>query len=307
MQVNNVSISTKSGRDIVSNLSFILNEGDKLAIIGEEGNGKSTLLKYFYDQSLIEDYCYCSGTITFSSVGYLPQMMDEGWYTNTVLEYFLKDNYNSEIRYEVYNDLYVIEKLFDEYGLDKKMLEDDRTIKVLSGGERIKIQLIKLVYSNPKVILLDEPTNDLDIYTLEILEDYLESFVGPLLCVSHDRYFLDKVCDKLLCYENGYINTYMGSFSEYLEQDNQTKKKQEPKTQYKSSRNMTAKEKNELFDLEKELPKLDEEIEKLKEKLSTLTTEYVQMMEIQKEIDELTRISEEKTMRYFELMEKKEM
>ena len=84
MQVNNVTISTKSGRDIVSNLSFILNEGDKLAIIGEEGNGKSTLLKYFYDQSLIEDYCYCSGTITFSSVGYLPQMMDDGWYSNTV-------------------------------------------------------------------------------------------------------------------------------------------------------------------------------------------------------------------------------
>lgn len=74
-------------------------------------------------------------------------------------------------------------------------------VKSLSGGQRRRLQLVRVLAANPNVLILDEPTNDLDIETLEVLEDYIDSFMGPVLCVSHDRYFLDKVCDELLYYK----------------------------------------------------------------------------------------------------------
>lgn len=200
VQINNINITTKKGRDIVKKLSFVLNEGDKLAIIGEEGNGKSTLLKYFYDQNLINEYCYCEGSISVfkDAIGYLPQMMDDRWYDSTIIEYFLKDNYNSEIKYEVYNDIYKIEELFDEYGLDKNILDDSRTIRTLSGGEKVKLQLIKLMYNHPKLLLLDEPTNDLDIKTIELIEKVINSVNIPIIFISHDEQLLISCSNMIL-------------------------------------------------------------------------------------------------------------
>ena len=180
-------------------------------------------------------------------------------------------------------------------------------VKSLSGGQRRRLQLVRVLAANPNVLILDEPTNDLDIETLEVLEDYIDSFMGPVLCVSHDRYFLDKVCDELLYYKNGEINSYMGSFSEFIASDLGTSSQAISKNQgYKNEHKMTSKEKNELYDLEQELPKLDEKMEGLRKELASYTTEYTLMMDVQKKIDELDAEILTKTERYFELMENKE-
>lgn len=180
-------------------------------------------------------------------------------------------------------------------------------VKSLSGGQRRRLQLVRVLAANPNVLILDEPTNDLDIETLEVLEDYIDSFMGPVLCVSHDRYFLDKVCDELLYYKNGEINSYMGSFSEFIASDLGTSSQAISKNQgYKNEHKMTSKEKNELYDLEHELPKLDEKMEGLRKELASYTTEYTLMIDVQKKIDELDAEILTKTERYFELMEKKE-
>ena len=180
-------------------------------------------------------------------------------------------------------------------------------VKSLSGGQRRRLQLVRVLATNPNVLILDEPTNDLDIETLEVLEDYIDSFMGPVLCVSHDRYFLDKICDELLYYKNGEINSYMGSFSEFIASDLNKNVTQINKNQtYKNEHKMTSKEKNELYDLEHELPKLDQKMQDLKAELASYTTEYTLMMDVQKKIDELDEEILAKTERYFELMEKKE-
>ena len=182
-----------------------------------------------------------------------------------------------------------------------------KLMKELEAKEKVKVLLAQSLFGNPDILLLDEPTNDLDIETLEVLEDYIDSFMGPVLCVSHDRYFLDKVCDELLYYKNGEINSYMGSFSEFIASDLGTPSQAISKNQgYKNEHKMTSKEKNELYDLEQELPKLDEKMEGLRKELASYTTEYTLMMDVQKKIDELDTEILTKTERYFELMEKKE-
>ena len=168
IKASNITISLKKERKVVENLNFILNDNDKLAIIGEEGNGKSTLVKFIYDYNLIDSYCNASGSINVSKaeIGYLPQMMDSNWNNIEVEEFLLKDSFDDEISYERYNDLYKIEKLFNEYELDINILNENRLIKTLSGGEKIKLQLIKILIMKPKLLLFDEPTNDLDIKTI---------------------------------------------------------------------------------------------------------------------------------------------
>ena len=130
MQLNNCTISTKDGKKIVQNLSFILNENDKLAIIGEEGNGKSTILKFMYDTNLIEDYCYYSGNINISmeNIGYLPQTFNKEFLHLGAMDYLILDEINNEPNYEVYNIIFKIEKLFDEYELDLEIIHQNRCI-----------------------------------------------------------------------------------------------------------------------------------------------------------------------------------
>ena len=200
IKVNNVTLSLKKGKKIVENLNFILNENDKLAIIGEEGNGKSTLLKLFYDDSMVESYCHFTGDISLKKkeIGYLPQMMDVNWNFFSAEEFLLKRDLFSDIEYEQYENFYKIEKLFDEYELDLNILNNKRLINHLSGGEKIKLQLIKLMIHQPKLYLLDEPTNDLDIQTIELLEKFLLCTSTPIIFISHDETLLTKTANMIL-------------------------------------------------------------------------------------------------------------
>lgn len=271
----------------------------RIGIVGDNGAGKTTLFKIIMQQESLD-----SGKLILGEtlrIGYFSQHFDAIDENIRVIDYVKEVSSTIETLEGTVTASSLLERFLFDANLQYTM------VKSLSGGQRRRLQLVRVLAANPNVLILDEPTNDLDIETLEVLEDYIDSFMGPVLCVSHDRYFLDKVCDELLYYKNGEINSYMGSFSEFIASDLGTSSQAISKNQgYKNEHKMTSKEKNELYDLEQELPKLDEKMEGLRKELASYTTEYTLMMDVQKKIDELDTEILTKTERYFELMEKKE-
>ena len=271
----------------------------RIGIVGDNGAGKTTLFKIIMQQESLD-----SGELILGEtlrIGYFSQHFDAIDENIRVIDYVKEVSSTIETLEGTVTASSLLERFLFDANLQYTM------VKSLSGGQRRRLQLVRVLAANPNVLILDEPTNDLDIETLEVLEDYIDSFMGPVLCVSHDRYFLDKVCDELLYYKNGEINSYMGSFSEFIASDLGTSSQAISKNQgYKNEHKMTSKEKNELYDLEQELPKLDEKMEGLRKELASYTTEYTLMMDVQKKIDELDTEILTKTERYFELMEKKE-
>lgn len=293
--------SSKSFGDKVIFKNFNLNvlRTARIGIVGDNGAGKTTLFKIIMQQESLD-----SGELILGEtlrIGYFSQHFDAIDENIRVIDYVKEVSSTIETLEGTVTASSLLERFLFDANLQYTM------VKSLSGGQRRRLQLVRVLAANPNVLILDEPTNDLDIETLEVLEDYIDSFMGPVLCVSHDRYFLDKVCDELLYYKNGEINSYMGSFSEFIASDLGTSSQAISKNQgYKNEHKMTSKEKNELYDLEHELPKLDEKMEGLRKELASYTTEYTLMMDVQKKIDELDAEILTKTERYFELMEKKE-
>lgn len=292
---------SKSFGDKVIFKNFNLNvlRTARIGIVGDNGAGKTTLFKIIMQQESLD-----SGELILGEtlrIGYFSQHFDAIDENIRVIDYVKEVSSTIETLEGTVTASSLLERFLFDANLQYTM------VKSLSGGQRRRLQLVRVLAANPNVLILDEPTNDLDIETLEVLEDYIDSFMGPVLCVSHDRYFLDKVCDELLYYKNGEINSYMGSFSEFIASDLGTSSQAISKNQgYKNEHKMTSKEKNELYDLEHELPKLDEKMEGLRKELASYTTEYTLMMDVQKKIDELDAENLTKTERYFELMEKKE-
>lgn len=250
--VDNLSIETKKGRKLIENLSFTLNDGDKMAIIGEEGNGKSTLLKAMIDPNLISDYCIVRGKISKPNIkiGYLEQKLDPNWEEFTVLDYFLKENYDSEIDFEKYNQMLLIKNTFKKLSFDTKHLDNDTLIKHLSGGEKVKLQLAKLWLNEYDILFLDEPTNDLDIETLEILENYILRTKIPVIFVSHDETLLENTANKILHIEQLKKKT-MPKFTlkkcGYAEYVNARKKQIEHQTQIAYSERREKNKKEEIL------------------------------------------------------------
>lgn len=292
---------SKSFGDKVIFKNFNLNvlRTARIGIVGDNGAGKTTLFKIIMQQESLD-----SGELILGEtlrIGYFSQHFDAIDENIRVIDYVKEVSSTIETLEGTVTASSLLERFLFDANLQYTM------VKSLSGGQRRRLQLVRVLAANPNVLILDEPTNDLDIETLEVLEDYIDSFMGPVLCVSHDRYFLDKVCDELLYYKNGEINSYMGSFSEFIASDLGTSSQAISKNQgYKNEHKMTSKEKNELYDLEHDLPKLDEKMEGLRKELASYTTEYTLMMDVQKKIDELDAEILTKTERYFELMEKKE-
>lgn len=199
MQLKDISIKTFSNREIIKNFNLNIRKNDKIALIGEEGNGKSTLLKYIYNPKLIEKYCFYSGErIALGNIGYLPQFIDEYYLPLSVEEFLLKKDIDKEDNYELFSNLYKLEKLFIKYRLKYSLFENNNIISTLSGGEKIKLELIKLELYEPDLILLDEPTNDLDIESIEILENFIINTDIPLIFISHDVSLLSKCANRIV-------------------------------------------------------------------------------------------------------------
>ena len=187
-EVKNLSISVDD-RYLIKDLNLVLNNGDKLAIIGEEGNGKSTLLKVILG---ICSYAKVEGTINTKGnrIGYLEQSMSEDNLNKKVYDYLFvnEDDYYLKI-----NNLY---KYLVEINLTDSLLE--QTISTLSGGEKVKISILKLLLDENDILFLDEPTNDLDIETLEWLEAFINKTTKPIIFVSHDETLLANTANMIL-------------------------------------------------------------------------------------------------------------
>ena len=188
LEVSNLSIKIQD-RYLVKNLSLTLNKGDKLAIIGEEGNGKSTLLKGILG---ICKYAEVTGNINLkgNTIGYLAQSMSENELSKKVHDFLFKDDNDY---YEKANNLY---KHLELLNLSEKVLE--QKIGTLSGGEKVKIGLLKLLINEYDILFLDEPTNDLDLDSLEWLEKFINNIDKPIMYVSHDETLLANTANMIL-------------------------------------------------------------------------------------------------------------
>lgn len=195
LQLKDVSIIYKKDlRELVSGLSLVLNPGDKAALIGEEGNGKSTLLKLIYDRERVEDYIEFSGEIIANGhvAGYLEQEMSKRERELSAYEYL-----TSEPCFYDMGDR-ELAGMASQLGLPVDMLYSEQKTDTLSGGEKVKLQMIRILCRRPDILLLDEPSNDLDLDTLKWLEDFICNWEGVVLFVSHDETLLERTANRII-------------------------------------------------------------------------------------------------------------
>jgi len=192
LKINSLTIRKTTGPYIIKDLSLVVNKEDRLAIIGEEGNGKSTLLKILAGDD-VSDYIEYRGVIDKQNerIGYLKQSLSQEELDLTILDYMkVLPNYD-----EVIGDFY---RLWSYFHLPKEILEENHILRTVSGGERVKIQIIRLLLSDPTILILDEPTNDLDLSTLMWLEEFINNFNGGVIYVSHDESLLENTATSIL-------------------------------------------------------------------------------------------------------------
>lgn len=184
-------VLTKSGRKLLDNFSLSLSEGEKAVLISEEGNGKSTFLKLLYDPSLVESYCEYSGSFENhrEKPGYLAQEADARMLDTPVCELF-KDADIDEITGFMYS-----------LGIMPEMLASERPLRSFSGGEKLKLRLLRMMAERPTFLLLDEPSNDLDIESLEIMEDFINSAYMPVIFASHDEVLIENTANVVIHFE----------------------------------------------------------------------------------------------------------
>ncbi|WP_270810613.1 ATP-binding cassette domain-containing protein [Hungatella effluvii] len=195
LQIKQLTITHKKDlRVILKDFSFVLNPGDKVVLIGEEGNGKSTLLKWIYDPRLIEGYAETQGEriCTGEHPGYLPQELPAEEKEKTVYEYFCgEDAFGMQTSREV-------TRLAGQLKLPSDFFYQDQKMNTLSGGEKVKAQMARLLMTQPSVLLLDEPSNDIDIETLEWLEKLILEAPQPVLFISHDETLIERTANVVI-------------------------------------------------------------------------------------------------------------
>lgn len=194
LQIQNLSITQKKDdRVLVEDLSFVINNGEKAALIGEEGNGKSTVLKWIAKLPEVHEYANISGSmVCYHVIGYLPQELRPEEAVLSVADYLES---NCSISMQNPKDVSV---LMRKLGIDKSLRYETRPMNTLSGGERIKLQMLSLMLNDCDLFLLDEPSNDLDLDTLEWLEQFIKESNRTFLFVSHDETLLENTADVLI-------------------------------------------------------------------------------------------------------------
>jgi ATPase subunit of ABC transporter with duplicated ATPase domains len=193
--LKNITIQTLKGRTLLHDCSFSLNKNDRLAIIGEEGNGKSTLCKLIAGMVEIRRDFIVTGNVSseHEKIGYLPQRLSENQLSQEVFDFLITDPISAN-----YDILLGFEKSLMKFNMNFQSTDYNRLLSSFSGGEKIKIQLAKLLAEEPTILVLDEPTNDLDIETLRWLETFILNTSMPLIFVSHDGVLLAKTANRIL-------------------------------------------------------------------------------------------------------------
>ncbi len=275
----------------LSKVSFKMYKGQKLGIIGSNGTGKSTLLK-----TLVGNINKISGIYEFGhnvKLGYFDQQMAQLNSEKTVFDEFYDEFPNLTVT-EVRNSL----AAFMFYGEDVF-----KQVSMLSGGEKVRLALCKILKTGPNLLILDEPTNHMDIIGKESLENMLKEYKGTLMVVSHDRFFINKISDCILDFENGNVKFYPYGYEEYLEKKS-TEEKEIIATQKqeKAKKQVYINPLKEKDKLEKKIKKIEEEISKKEEEISNYQNEllkeevysdYVKVAELQEKIDNLNKEIEE--------------
>lgn len=319
LELNNISKNyTKSqGNNIpvIKDFSYTFTKGQKIGVFGDNGSGKTTFLNLITGQIKPDTGTIVVGENTF--FGYYMQNPEFPNTNLTVLEYI-----KEAAEYIVKNDGKNLSAsaFLEEFGFEGKIQYSP--VSTLSGGERKRLFLVRLLMSNPNFLILDEPTNDFDIFTMNILEQFLYSYKGCLLIVSHDRYFMDKVADTLfILEEDGTISGFVGKCSEYIEYRKQKKQeelkaiKEEKAATYKKESDSakdenTSKKKKRSFKEQKEFEELEVQILELEEEKSTLEeklsggnsgTDFSDIAEITKQYQDISDSLEKKYERWEEL------
>ena len=304
IEVNNVSKSYD--KVIIKDFSMNLENDARIGIIGKNGSGKTTLLKLITKQSEPD-----SGSVVIGEtvkIGYFSQENEKLPLEKRVYD-FLKEK--GEV-IETVDGTLSITQILEKFLFFKE--SQYAYISKLSGGERRRLYLLSILVTSPNVLILDEPTNDLDIETLEALEEYLNIFKGAVITVSHDRYFLDKVVDMIYLVDEGCVTKYQGNYSDYEENDKKNKKiekKEQGKNisneQPKQKVKMTFKEKREYETILDEISHLEDRIKELDNIINNSYQNYSLVKEEMKEKEMVEQKLEEKMNRweYLSLLDEK--
>ena len=283
---------------LFKHFSYIFKRFERIGFVGHNGCGKSTLMKILADLEQAD-----SGAIEWGEtikIGYFAQeceVMDE---RERVIDY-IKD---AAEYVRTSEGLVSASKMLERFLFSSDM--QYTPIAKISGGERRRLYLLKVLMQSPNVLILDEPTNDLDIATLRVLEDFLDEFAGIVITVSHDRYFLDRTVDRIAAFENGNIVVYEGDYTEYQEKSGRieadsidsvdsgsglhikksNEKKKEGREQWLASKNkekklkFSYKEQKEFKTIDEDIEKLEEKIAELEEQISKCATDFVKLNEL---------------------------
>lgn len=293
---------------LVNDFSYKFIRGEKIGIVGKNGVGKSTFLNII-TRNIEPD----SGTIDIG------ETVVYGYYRQDGIT-FREDDRPIDIvkeiaeRVDLGNGRVMSASQFLEYFLFPDKLQYAPVAK-LSGGERRRLYLLTVLMKNPNFLVLDEPTNDLDIMTLNVLEEYLRSFAGCLLIVSHDRFFIDKIVDHVFAFEgNGLIRDFPGNYTQYADRREEEEKARreaskttttptQPTREKNRKRRLTYKEQQEMKQLEIDMESLNSERTELETALSSGTLSLEKLLEASRRVAEIIDILDEKEMRWLELSE----
>ncbi|HFI0935753.1 TPA: ABC-F family ATP-binding cassette domain-containing protein [Streptococcus suis] len=299
----NVSFSYPD-KPILKNFNLLIQNKDRIGIVGDNGKGKSTLLNL-----IAGDLQADSGKVDIGEtirIGYFSQTIKGLDESKRVI------NFLQEVAEEAKttSGMVSIAELLEQFLFPRNT--HGTLIEKLSGGEKKRLYLLKILLERPNVLLLDEPTNDLDIATLTVLEHFLQGFTGPVITVSHDRYFLDKVANKILAFEDKGIETFFGNYTDYLDEKaflasssaiSLEKPKEKTEKVKENKKRMSYFEKQEWATIEEDIAGLEERIAEIEAEMLTCGSDFTKLSDLQKELDEKNDLLLEKYERYEYLSE----
>lgn len=297
-----VDFAYEDGKQILSDFNLIMQNRDRIGIVGDNGVGKSTLLNLING-----DLVPTAGVLDIGEtvrIGYFSQQIKDMDENKRVI------NYLQEVADEVKTTVGTtsITELLEQFLFSRST--HGTQIAKLSGGEKKRLYLLKILIEKPNVLLLDEPTNDLDIATLTVLENFLNGFGGPVVTVSHDRYFLDKVANKILAFEEGGVREFFGNYTDYLDEkaflQEQSalleKEKEQARVKVEKvkedKRRMSYFEKQEWATIEDEITDLEAKIEEIEAAMLENASDYGQLASLQRDLDTTNETLLEKYERY---------
>ncbi|MDB6217771.1 ABC-F family ATP-binding cassette domain-containing protein [Streptococcus vestibularis] len=302
-----VDFAYEDGKPILRDFNLIMQNRDRIGIVGDNGVGKSTLLNLING-----DLVPSAGILDIGEtvrIGYFSQQIKDMDESKRVI------NYLQEVADEVKTTVGTtsITELLEQFLFPRST--HGTQIAKLSGGEKKRLYLLKILIEKPNVLLLDEPTNDLDIATLTVLENFLNGFGGPVVTVSHDRYFLDKVANKILAFEDGGVREFFGNYTDYLDEkaflQEQSALLEREKEQAsvkaekvkEDKKRMSYFEKQEWATIEDEIADLEAKIEEIEVAMLENASDYGQLATLQRDLDSANETLLEKYERYEYLSE----